>query len=136
LDWAKRQQTKVPTTVIEQRKRDRLTILSVLLSHNPDLDADDGYGATALYAAIYEQQEVVAKELLRFGAKVNTKTGVYIDGPGDETPLHRAYWSPELTELLLKKGADPNAKTSTGQTPLDWAKLMGDSAVVSKYRSR
>jgi ankyrin repeat protein len=61
----------------------------------------------------------LTKLLVRFNANVNTKTGIYIDGSGDVTPLHRAYWSAELTKLLLAKGADPNAKDTKGETPRD-----------------
>jgi ankyrin repeat protein len=77
----------------------------------------------------------LAKLLLRFNAKVNTKTGIYIDGIGDITPLHRAYWSAELTKLLLEKGADPNAKDTSGETPSDWARMSDDPAVARLYQS-
>ena len=116
LDWARKQKGKVPPEQIEQRKRDTLTITLILLSHRADIDADDGYGATALYEAVYLKKLELAKMLLRFDAKVNTKTGIYIDGSGDITPLHRAYWSAELTKLLLDKGADSNAKDTGGKT--------------------
>ena len=41
------------------------------------------------------------------------------------TPLHVTAWfgHKELTELLLAKGADVNAKRGNGDTPLDWAIL-------------
>jgi ankyrin repeat protein len=64
----------------------------------------------------------MALALIEAGAGVNTKTKAYIDGPGNNTPLHRAVWSVELTESLLKKGADPNARNSVGATPRDVAK--------------
>ncbi len=134
LNWAREQQQKIPAATLEKRKRDALAILSVVLSHKADIDADDGYGATSLYETIYLKKDEMAKVLLRFGAKVNTKTGIYIDGSGDVTPLHRAYWSAELTKLLLDKGADPKAKDTAGETPLDWAKLHGDPAVVRLYK--
>lgn len=135
LGWARRQQAKIPREQIEQRKRDALTIALLLLSHRPNIDADDGYGATALYKAVYMEKLELAKLLLRFDANVNTKTGIYIDGSGDITPLHRAYWSAELTKLLLKNGADPNAKDTRGKTPRDWAQHSEDPAVARLYRA-
>jgi hypothetical protein len=136
LAWAQEQKAKVPSEQIEQRRGHALTIAMILLSHRADIDADDGYGATALYEAVYLGKLELAKLLLRFNAKVNTKTGIYIDGTGDLTPLHRAYWSAELTKLLLEKGADPNAKDTTGRTPRDWARRSDDPAVRRLYQSR
>lgn len=134
LDWAREQKAKVAPDQIEQRKRDTLTIARILLSHRAAIDADDGYGATALYEAVDLQKLELAKLLLRFNAKVNTKTGIYIDGSGNITPLHRAYWSVELTKLLLEKGADPNAKDTNGETPRDWARMSDDPAVARLYQ--
>jgi hypothetical protein len=136
LEWARKEQEKIAPDRMQQRERDSLTILWILLSHKAEIDADDGYGATALYEAIYEKKEAMAKVLLKSGAKVNTTTGIYIDGSGDITPLHRAYWSAELTRLLLEKGADPKAKSTNGETPLDWARQHGDEAVLRAYGSR
>jgi hypothetical protein len=70
LDWAREQKAKVPREQIEQRKRDALTIALILLSHRADIDADDGFGATALYEAVYLKKLELAKLLLRFNAKV------------------------------------------------------------------
>ncbi len=134
LDWARTQQAKVPAALIEERRRRALTIALILLSHRADIDADDGYGATALYEAVYLQKPELCKLLLRFDAKVNTTTGIYIDGSGDITPLHRAYWSAELTKMLLEKGADPNGKDTSGETPRDWARMSDDPAVKRLYK--
>jgi hypothetical protein len=136
LNRAREQQAKIPPEALELRRRDGLTILSILLSHKADIDADDGHGATPLYSAVYEEKTEMAKTLIRFGAKVNTKTGIYIDGTGDTTPLHRACKSAELTKSLLENGADPAAKDTNGKTPIDWAKQHGDPNVLRLYKSR
>lgn len=136
-DWADTAREAVPEAEKERRRDRALAILCILLSHKPELNSDDGYGATALYKAIDTEKTEMAKVLIRFGANVSTKTGVYIDGAGDLTPLHQAFNSVELTKLLLEHGADPTAKNSEGETPLDWAKQMGDDpAVVHVYESR
>jgi len=123
LAWAREQKAKIPSDQLEQRQRTIQTIALILLSHAANIDLDDGFGATALNDAIGTRKLELAKLLLRFNAKVNTKTGVYIDGPGGQTPLHRAWWSPELRKILLEKGADPNAKDSDGHTPDDVVRL-------------
>lgn len=50
----------------------------------------------------------------------------------DETPLHVAalYCLPQMAELLLKHGADPNAMNVHGDTPLHVAAFYGCTSVV------
>ena len=136
LAWARREKEQIPNKRLAERRNRTLAILNVLLSHKCDLNLDDGHGATALYAAIYDEKEEFAKVLLGLDVTVNTKTGVYIDGGSDYSPLHRAHWSVELTRLLLAKGADPTARDSSGNTPLDWARRFGNTDVVKLYTSR
>ncbi len=49
--------------------------------------------------------------------------GAGAGGGGDWGPLHWAVWSGsvEAAEVLLARGADPNARTAMGHTPLHWA---------------
>jgi ankyrin repeat protein len=50
------------------------------------------------------------------------------------TPLMNAVTSeaegPDTLKLLLDKGADPNAETTEGERPLDWAVYKGDRAKI------
>jgi hypothetical protein len=66
----------------------------------------------------HEKQLILAKQIIDNGANVNTGSV-----PHDMTPLHRACYSGVLTnldfvELLLEKGADPNAQDHQGRTSL------------------
>lgn len=74
-----------------------------LIAAKVNLDLDDGYGATALYEAIYNSYDEMALLLIEAGAKVNTKTGIYIDGTGDITPLHRATDSPRVVGVPVPR---------------------------------
>jgi ankyrin repeat protein len=108
--------------------KNRVEIARVLLDAGADIDADDGYGATALYKSIYMQRfhneyTKLAFFLIEKGANVNTKTDIYIDGAGDITPLHRAVNNADLVKALMAKGANVNAKDSMGHTVLHWAIL-------------
>jgi hypothetical protein len=117
-------QDMIPRADIEKRRNDMLTILWILLSHKCDVNAEDDYGATALYHAANAEKLELAKILLDNGANPNTKTGIYIDGPGDITPLHAAINSRPMIQLLLDHGANGSAKDSRGQTPADWLSLV------------
>jgi len=60
-----------------------LEIVRLLIQGKADLDLHDGYGATALYSAVYharwqKEAEPIALALLEAGANPNTRTGVYI----------------------------------------------------------
>jgi hypothetical protein len=66
----------------------------------------------------HENQLILAKQLIEHGANVNA-----LSSPRRNTPLHDACSSGKVTnldfvELLLEKGADPNAQDPLGITPL------------------
>ncbi|HYL37966.1 MAG TPA: prenyltransferase/squalene oxidase repeat-containing protein, partial [Bryobacteraceae bacterium] len=41
---------------------------------------------------------------------------------------------PKLVDLLLKAGADPNARSAMGETSLDWALKFGNPAIIARLR--
>jgi hypothetical protein len=75
-------------------------------------------GATLLHMAVDYGELEIARWLLDHGADVNTKANVDVDGFGGHTPLFNAVvrcgqlQTRRLTRMLLKRGADPNARAS------------------------
>lgn len=116
----------IPPDEFESRTRDVMVIAHILLSHKCKLDDADPRGGTALNQAVGDGKLALANALLRFGANPNTKTGIYIDGANNTTPLHVACNSREMVQLLLDYGADGSAKDDEGRTPADWVAWDSD----------
>lgn len=88
-----------------------------LVANGADLEAEDTYRRTPLYAAVSRRSGEI-RVLLTLGANVRVA-----DYAGN-TPLHSAAgnaFHPENVKLLLAGGADALAKNDNGQTPLVYA---------------
>jgi ankyrin repeat protein len=95
-------------------------LISKGLSPAPDL---------LVTAATWQPTNVLAR-WIESGANVNaSNTAQY-----GRTPLLTAVTSeaegPETLQLLLDHGADPNVRTTEGESPLDWAIYKGDRAKI------
>lgn len=97
-------------------------IVVSLLLHGAATDKQDIDGKTALFFAIERENDEVVEVLLKHGDDV-------VDHRSKEkvTPLLLALESKRLSmmEILLEEGADPNAGTPHGTTPLIEAILLG-----------
>lgn len=105
--------------------------------------------STPLHEAVYHENDYVVRQLLNAGADPNAKINALgWEWDGTEmhgmTPLHIAVIdvtfhvdpsSITMVRRLLDAGADPNAKTAMGVTPLDIAKRRGSGAMTSLLRS-
>ena len=85
-------------------------------------------------AATWQPAELVAR-WIGLGANVNATAPQYA-----RTPLMNAVSSElegaETLKLLLDRGADPNARTTEGETALDWAIYKGDRAKIAMLEAR
>jgi RNA polymerase sigma factor (sigma-70 family) len=112
----------------------------MLLDSGVDINALDGYGCTALQAAILYRQPEIASQLIERRATVDIWAAAAL---GDEervkailaakpdlvnstdaywrsTPLHWAGTVP-VAKLLVKEGADPNTNDEHDNSPARWA---------------
>jgi len=130
LDAARAKMNAIDPQLIVKRNKLRVQIAKMLVAANVDLNVDDGYGCTALSAAVYNKFDELSLLLISAGAKINTKTGIYIDGDGDITPMHDATKSPRVLQSLIKHGGNVNVSDTSGDTPLHWAVRSGNAKSV------
>ncbi len=116
-----------------------------LVDAGADIDARDDDGRTLLHAAAHGENPTVVEALLAVGADVNARD------TNDETPLHVAarysgwvedlpspigshpgpvYESTAVVAALLAAGADVNARSTRGWTPLLWAAELNKNPTV------
>eukprot|EP00931_Biecheleriopsis_adriatica_P051638 TRINITY_DN29980_c0_g1_i1.p1 TRINITY_DN29980_c0_g1~~TRINITY_DN29980_c0_g1_i1.p1 ORF type:complete len:1061 (+),score=260.28 TRINITY_DN29980_c0_g1_i1:313-3183(+) len=98
---------------------------------DPGARSNDGESALHVVPGGYAELEVV-EVLLAWGCQVDSRD---YDG---ETPLHLAVklGDAELAGLLLQSGADANAASTAGATPLDFAKKDEVRWLLRSHKAR
>lgn len=97
-------------------------IVQALLNRGANVDVTDRYGDTPLIYAVSLNDPAAAAQLLKAGAQLNLRRR---DGT---TVLHCAVFSEcdaAMFEMLIKAGADCEARDQSGQTPADYARAAG-----------
>lgn len=116
--------------VVDTRHQHRVRIARLLLDAGADMNLHDGFGTTPLAHAVSNaddnspnrSNEALALLFIERGADVNTRSDYsHSDGPANVTPLHDAGGNLRLVRALIAKGADVNARTTLGGTPLRYA---------------
>jgi ankyrin repeat protein len=126
-------------------------IAELLIAKGADINANNYRGNSPLNMAINEwnvesysptkqKMDETIELLILKGANVNItiyKEKDY-DNREEDTPLHRAIklGKNHLSELLVSRGANINAKNNSGVTPLDIARTSGNRAMSVLLRSR
>lgn len=92
-----------------------------------DPNALNRFGETPLMLAVFKGNEAIFKRLLELGASTE-------GAPGRWTPLHYAATEGRRTfvEYLIEHGADVNAQTKAGVTPLMMAARKPSRVVVTQ----
>jgi ankyrin repeat protein len=102
-----------------------------LLAEGENPDAADEQGFTPLHFAAQEYHVEAARALLDGGAHVDV---VNVFG---NTPLWTAVFNSngrgDLISLLLNRGANPFHLNEAGRTPVDLARLIGNSDVTQYF---
>jgi len=137
--------------VVKQVKnRGTLPGLQTLLAHGADVNAQTPSGETALMAAIRSGNIDLFRLLLAHGADVNRRESYgetalidaiqlagssrppLVSGTARQIPsaLRRYHDALDSVRLLLAHGADVNARTQDGPSPLQLAIRSGDKALI------
>lgn len=128
-----------------------------MIEHGADINnLTDDSGESPLHMAVYIARVPAVELLIKAGAFVNATTTNDLDTPlhfigkSENTTTHllktNQFWQIDnydddlynIAELLIKSGADLNAKNANGETPLDLvtnknSKTMKFMAVQAKY---
>jgi serine/threonine protein kinase/ankyrin repeat protein len=123
-------------------------IAELLIANGADVNAKNNQGYYPLDMVIQDWEKYftdpnrhldeMVELLILKGANVNTVYKEEYSGPGGDTPLHRSIKRGQnsLSELLVSRGANINAKNDMGVTPLDIASSSGNRAMSVLLRSR
>lgn len=115
--------------IVRHAEKGELKAVRCLLDEGVDPNSKDDFGLTALHGAAKKGHSEVVKMLLQQRAQVNVQAGAL----QDETPLHYAckYGRASVVQILLASRANPQAVTTQGRTPLQYAQEKKQTATAT-----
>lgn len=96
-------------------------LMQALLDHNAAVNVKDDMGWTPLMGAVSNDDPVKTNLMLRHGADVNARAN-----DGMTALMLSVHRDSETIKLLLEHHADPTIADNAGNTPLQYAKEVGD----------
>ena len=121
------------TALLLALQEEHADVVDLLLAQpNLDWKAETPDKMTALMVAVWHQQDVAVRALLKRNVDVDHQ-----DNDGD-TAVHGAalYRNAKMLGLLLDAGANPNLKNKLGGTALMWAAAYGHDDIVRDLLNR
>ncbi|TET35634.1 MAG: hypothetical protein E3J72_10830 [Planctomycetota bacterium] len=108
-------------------RNDYRSAARLLISSGADVNENGGRQFTLLMLAILCKNKEIVRELIENGAYVNAKDSVH-----DYSPLHLAAKNGlgNIVNILIKRGADVNAKGRRGYQPLHCAMIKGHTDIA------
>ena len=124
-----------PTPLGQAARRGNLRMARLLFDLGADAKLSFGFNgsvATPLHMAAANGQVDMVSFLIDHGADVKlcNRPVVCCEPQCERSPLHDAHKYPEIVRILVTKGADPNAPTKFGWTPLHDAANQGEVETV------
>ncbi len=106
--------------------------LKALVEKEPDcVNAKNEYGFSPLIIASYRGQVAIVKFLLKNGANIDFESE---EGPALMGTCYSGNYN--LSKLLIKAGADVNYQHKSGNTPIHYATISGNSQLVKYLMTR
>ena len=93
--------------------KENLGVIDSFIAHGADVNTKDNNHTTPLHRAAGGYANYIAKHLLAKGANPNA-----VDLLNNHTPLHLAFPNIEMAKILIEGGADINAQSDVGKSPI------------------